>query len=486
VSSTVLSSGARPGGTVLVMRDIRERKSAEAQLHQMAHYDAVTGLPNRNLLITMMRQTLARLPWHRTHAAVLFADVDRFKFVNDSLGHHAGDELLRALGERLRRLVRPGDLVARLGGDEFVILLHELAQPGDAARVSEKILRGVAEPMQVGGQAFDITLSMGICVAPADGDEPHELLRKADLAMYTAKREGKNRFCFYSAAMGERSAQHLALEADLRHALDASEGLIVHYQPQESTGGTLTGLEALLRWDHPRLGMLSPARFLPIAEDADLMGRVDAWVLHAACAQLTAWRAGGLAVPRVSVNVSNQMFRRQDLVELVRRTLAETGLPASALELELTEAIVMDDFEAALQTMTALRALGVALSIDDFGTGYSSLAHLKRCPIQTLKIDRAFVGDIASDPGDAAIVQAIIAMARKLGISTLAEGVETPEQRRLLHDFGIDMLQGFLISQPLPASEIPAFLAGHGRTTPFSRPAALPLTREPRPPRRAS
>lgn len=446
-------------GFVILIQDVRDRKQAQAHLNFLANYDTLTGLPNRHLLSTQLHQILARLPWSNRHVALLFCDLDRFMMINDSLGHKVGDRLLQQVGKRLQKMVRPGDVVARIGGDEFVILLDELAHIDDVVPVAQKVIQTISEPMQVEEHELRITSSIGIAIAPEHGSEVAELIKNADLAMYAAKKDGKNTFQIYDSSMSQRSYNRLRLEGSLRNALENNRELSVHYQPQFTIAGQLIGFEALVRWHNPELGFLSPAHFLPAAAEAGLMAELDIWVMKEACREVRSWRDLGWGDDlRVAVNLSNQMFARTDLIELVQSALTQNQLPPEALELELTEEIVMVDIETAVKTMNRLRRFGLTLSIDDFGTGYSSLGQLKRCPINTLKIDRSFVDEINSNVNDAAITEAIIAMAHKLQISTLAEGVEEDEQLRCLQQFDVDALQGYYLSRPLPAEALSEFI----------------------------
>jgi len=458
------STNARAGAVVLV-HDITERKSNEERLSYLARYDQLTGLPNRTLLLDHLNQSLARQPWKKEHTAVLFCDLDRFKFVNDTLGHCIGDLLLQAVADRLQDCVRPGDIVARWSGDEFVVLLNDVANRCDVRPLAERLVAQLSRPVDLRGHEIFVTASVGIAISPEHGTQADELIKCADIAMFAAKAEGKNTCRFYSRDMAERSQERLQLERALRRALQEGNQLQVHYQAQKRLDGPLIGFEALVRWQHPELGLIPPAHFLPVAEEAGLMAAVDETVLRIACAQARQWQMEGTQGLRVAVNVSDHLFRRGDLPELVAALLAEFDLPPSALELELTEAVVMSDIESSIRTLHHIRDLGVDLSIDDFGTGYSSLAHLKRCPVQMLKIDRSFVNDLMTDPNDAAITEAITALAHKMNIQVIAEGVETEAQLEALRRYGCDAIQGYWLSKPIPASLLPAFLlrVGHPR-----------------------
>jgi len=463
VSVSPIMLGASNKGRVLLVQDITERKRHEERLSYLASYDVLTGLPNRRMFLDHLRNTLVRLPWNKKHVGLLFCDLDRFKFVNDSLGHGIGDVLLQRITERIRDVLRPGDIVGRWAGDEFVVLLDEIAQPDDIGGVAAKIVESLRQPVQIGPHELYVTVSVGTACAPGDALDADELVKNADLAMYAAKAAGKNHFRRYAPDMRTRTELRLLLEHALRSALDAEDQMQVHYQAQQNLDGSLIGFEALVRWQHPQLGLLSPAQFLPAAEEAGLMAALDESVLRMACAELRRWRESGWPQLRVAVNLSNQSFRRDDLVDMVAGVIAAAGVPPSAVELELTEDIVMENVGSAVDTMDRLCAQGIHLSIDDFGTGYSSLSQLKRCPIGLLKIDRSFITDVIHDESDHAITNAIIALAHKLGIKVLAEGVETQAQFDLLRQSGCDAMQGYLLSKPLPAKALPAWLAARQR-----------------------
>lgn len=445
--------------TVVLIQDISQRRKHEDRLAYLANYDVLTGLPNRVLTLDLLRQSLSRLPWSARYAVVMLCDLDRFKLVNDTLGHATGDVLLQRVAERLKASVRPGDVVARVSGDEFLLVLNEVGRIEDIGYLAQKFIDELRRPIQIGPNELFVSASIGVCVAPDDGTVAENLLKQADLAMYAAKGAGKNGYRFYSESMSTRSQQRLELEVALRKALLEGDCLLVHYQPQTSIDGTLFGLEALVRWKHPLLGLIAPARFLPMAAEVGLIATIDEKVLSAACRDLRLWRDAGHDDLRIAVNVSDQFFRRADLIEFVQNALDTAGLPPDALELELTESVIMDDIEQAVATLKRLRELGVSLSIDDFGTGYSSLAQLKRCPIRLLKIDRSFITNLAGNRGDAAITEAIVALSHKFGIDVLAEGVETPEQLAMLKACGCDAIQGYLMSPPVAASAVPALIA---------------------------
>jgi diguanylate cyclase (GGDEF)-like protein/PAS domain S-box-containing protein len=446
-------TGYRGTGT-----DITEQKKIEDQIRHMAQHDALTGLPNRILLHDRIGQAIAQARRDGRVAAILVIDLDRFKNVNDSLGHQVGDGLLRTVAERLVACVRGTDTVARMGGDEFVVVLAELRQAEDAGQVAQKMLAALPQPINIDGHELRVTTSIGICAYPHDGEDAETLMRNADAAMYHAKESGRNNFQFFTRQMNIAANQRLLLEKDLRLALEREEFTLC-YQPQLDlkTGG-IVGFEALIRWPHAQRGMVAPMEFIPLAEETGLIVPIGEWVLRRACMQARSWQTLGYPRLQVSVNCSAQQFRLEGLVDMVARTLRETGLPASSLELELTESIIVEHTEHVMARFKALDEMGVKLSIDDFGTGYSSLGYLKRFPIHELKIDRSFVRDVGTDPDDAAIVSAIIVMAHGLGLQVVAEGVETAEQLAFLKKVGCDWAQGYYFSRPLPAEEIEPLL----------------------------
>ena len=448
-------------GISVYFRDITERKQAEERLSYLANYDALTDLPNRVLCLDRLEQALTRAPWNKRSVAVLFCDLDRFKVVNDTLGHNVGDDLLKTIASRFKECLRDGDTVARLGGDEFVVLLSDMAKPDDACKIAQKIIDRVAKPLELEGHEVFVTTSIGISVFPEDGQDPTTLLKNADIAMYRAKEEGKNNFQMYSRALDARTADRLILESALRRGLENGE-LCAHFQAQvDLETNEIIGAEALVRWQNSEMGLVSPADFLPIAEETGLIASIDKWVLRCACEENKRWRDMGLPPIRVAVNMSDRLFQQADLPQTVDEILQQTGLTADGLELELTEAVVMNDAERALKTLKDLREMGIKLSIDDFGTGYSSLSYLKRYPIHTVKVDRSFVRDITTDPDDAAIIEAIIAMSHKLNLNVVAEGVETTEQQVFLIKQKCDVMQGFLFSRPLPSDEFIELVQKH-------------------------
>lgn len=443
---------------VSVGRDITDRKRAEDEVRQLAYYDTLTGLPNRSLLHDRLQHDLLLAQRDNQTVALLFLDLDRFKTVNDVLGHAIGDELLRLVASRLSATIRACDTVARLGGDEFVVVLSSLEHETQAGAVAAKIIAELARPFHVAGQTLYTGASIGIALFPTDGHDMIGLLKCADMAMYEAKESGRGTFVFFSRQMNSKNAQRMQLEAALRRGVDELE-FSLHFQPQLSLkDGGLKGWEALLRWHHSQLGIISPSQFIPLAEETGLIIPLGEWALRTACSQLKAWQDAGQHEMRISVNLSPRQFRQPDLVQVVTRVLNETGLAPQNLELELTESTLMDNATQGIGVMQQLKKLGVSLSIDDFGTGYSSLSRLKYCPIDRLKIDRTFIRDIGSNPDDAAIVEAMIAMAHRLQLSVVAEGVEQREQLDLLREWGCDEMQGYYSSAPLPADECSAFL----------------------------
>ena len=437
---------------VITEYDVTTTREYEAQLEHRARYDTLTGLPNRVLLGDRIERAIAYARQHGQALWVVALDLDQFKYVNDSLGHPAGDRLLKQAGQRICTAVGPADTAARTGGDEFVLLLVDRAGADQAAATVGDVLHAVGQPFEDEGQRIHVGCSAGIASFPADGDDAETLVKHAEIAMYGAKEAGRNTMRFYLPGMNERVQDRLALAEALRDALGAGQ-FELHYQPQLALApNRVAGMEALIRWRHPQLGMLGPDRFIMLAEDTGLIVPIGAWALRCACLQAAHWQRAGYGPLRVAVNLSSRQFREPGLADLVRATLDETGLPPSCLELELTESLVMDDVELAIATMRELKAMGVQLAIDDFGTGYSSLAYLKRFPIDVLKIDRSFVRDIETDAGSAAMVTAIVSLSHDLGMRVIAEGVETAPQREFLRGRGCDEIQGYLFSRPLPAA----------------------------------
>ncbi len=468
----------RLAGTQAILRNMTERKEWEARLAQVTRHDHLTNLPNRAVFMDRLSQALVRFrtPRAARPLAVLVLDLDRFKLVNETLGHAAGDRMLLAVAERLSGALRDGDTVARLGGDEFAVLLSEIAKVSDTAIVVGKIFSALKAPFVIDSHELFVSASIGISIAPDDAEEAGALLKNADAAMYRAKDQGRNTYQLYSPAMNVSQLERLSLESHLRHALEREE-FIVHFQPQvELRSGRVVGMEALVRWRHPEWGVVSPARFIPVAEETGLIIPIGERVLRAACAQNRMWQDQGVPPFRISVNLSARQFQQPDLKAMVARVLRESGLEPRWLDLELTESLLMSDADRTVATLNALHAMGIGLALDDFGTGYSSLSYLKRYPIDTIKIDQSFVRHITTDADDAAIAIAIIAMANSLKLTVVAEGVETEEQRAFLAQQGCDAIQGYLLSRPLPAGEITAWLGsrdarGGDGSSPLSRAA---------------
>ncbi|MCW2314501.1 diguanylate cyclase (GGDEF)-like protein/PAS domain S-box-containing protein [Rhodoblastus acidophilus] len=441
-----------------VFYDLSDQKRAAAHIHHLAYYDALTDLPNRQSFNDSCEQALKLARRDRTNLAVLFLDLDRFKYVNDTLGHPVGDELLRGVARRIKRALRQSDIIARLGGDEFIVLAQGVAHPDAAARIAEKIIHTLAKPFSIDGHRLEIRVSVGISCFPHDGADAATLIKNADLALYKAKEEGRDQFRFFEASLMAKAREKLFLEAELRAALERGE-LFLHYQPQFSLAdGRLVGSEALARWRHAERGMIPPDKFIAIAEECGLIVPLGEWALRAACRQGEEWRRAGLGPHRIAVNMSGLQLERADFVATVARILAETGLPPDWLELEVTETYVMRQPEKSARALEGLRALGIALSIDDFGAGQSSLAYLKRLPVQSLKIDRSFITDLPFGENEAAITRAIIALGHSLHLKVLAEGVETPAQADFLRGLGCDQAQGYFYSRPVDVENMQRIL----------------------------
>ena len=444
-----------------IAEDITARKHADEQLVRLAHYDALTELPNRTLFMDRLRQALAGGSRNGWSVAVMLIDVDRFKYVNDSLGHAAGNRVLAQIAKRLVHCVRADDTVARLGGDEYAIVLNGLSAAGDAAVVAAKMVDALKPAFEFEDTELFVSASIGITLAPGDASDPETLIRHADTAMYRAKARGRNNFQFYEPEMGARSREILGLERDLRRAIEAGE-FIINYQPKVSlVSALITGVEALMRWRHPLKGLVSPADFIPVLEDTGLIIAAGAHVLEVVCEQMNEWRRLGISNVPVAVNLSPRQFVAPDLGQSVGAMLEKYSVPPELFEIEITESAIMLDPEDAVRTLRYLKSLGVSIAIDDFGTGYSSLANLKRFPLSTLKVDQSFIRDITVDSDDAAITQAVISMGHSLSLSVVAEGVETRNQFDLLKAFGCDAAQGYLFSKPLPGDECARFIAAY-------------------------
>lgn len=479
-AEVAFEQGGAATSVVGTIQDITDQKKAEAQIHFLSNYDRLTQLPNRLLFQDRVTQALTTQKRHETQGAILLVNLDRFQRINDTLGPKCGDTILREVAGRLLHCVRQSDSVARhddqepitlsrLGGDEFTVLLTHLASAQSAAKVTQRILESLNEPYHIDGRQVVVTASIGIALLGQDGDDGDTLLRNADAAVHAAQEKGRNTYQFYSQSMNVALAERLSLESDLRQALERSE-FVLYYQPQvDIRRWEIVGVEALIRWQHPVRGMVSPMTFIPLAEEVGLIDQIGQWVLRTACAQQVAWGAYGLGEISIAINLSAVQFQQAGLVDSIRTIVRETGANPARLELELTESTAMHNAENAVATFQQLKAMGFSLSIDDFGTGYSSLAYLKRFPIDTIKIDRAFVKDLASESEQAAIAIAIIAMAHGLKLRVLAEGVETQPQLDILRDQGCDAIQGYFFSHPLPADRVEQLIrdlrakAGHER-----------------------
>lgn len=448
------------GGTVAIHMDITDMHRDQERLQHMATHDSLTGLPNRSYLQQRLEQALARARRHEERIAVLYLDLDRFKLVNDTLGHHAGDELLQAVAGRLKSHLREEDTLARLGGDEFMVILEDLADFPNTEISAQRLIDALGQPFQVSDHEIFITASIGIAHFPEDGDDLNTLVQNADAASYQAKSEGANQYCLYTPELNKETDRRLKLENDLRHVLKR-EQLVLYYQPYVAINGVdLIGAEVLLRWQHPELGMIYPNRFVALAEEIGMMESIGEWVLREACYQYSIWQTQGVAPPRLSFNLSSRQLNQPDMLKMVAQVLSESGMVPDNLNLEITEAMLMEDRKENITFLCRLGAMGVHLSVDDFGTGYSSFGILKTLPLDTLKMDGSFVSNLTSSPNDRAIVEAIIAMADALDIKVLAEGVETQGQLELLREQGCAQAQGNYFSPPLPSWQFMEFLQG--------------------------
>ena len=452
---------------VAIFSDISTQEHVRKQLHNLAYYDALTGLPNRELFQDRLKNALAQARRHGESVALIFLDLDRFKNINDTLGHRSGDELLKAVGNMLKRCVRDSDTVARLGGDEFTIIIPDVKHEEDAAKVAEKIVRSMEEPFRiVEGHDIYASTSIGISLYPADGDDVDTLLKNADTAMYRAKEAGRKNYKFYTEQMSARFAERLILENDLRKAVE-NEALTLAYQPQVMVdSGKITGFEVLARWHHEQMGWISPAHFIAIAEETGLIVQIGDWVLRESCKQLKQWQQQFSPELKMAVNLSGHQMIQEGLVDRVLSVINETGIEARCLELELTETLLMDNIDLNIKTLEALNHSGIRLAIDDFGTGYSSLSYLKRFQIDILKIDQSFVREISSDKNNTEIVTTIIAMANNLHLDVIAEGVESIEQLNFLRENGCEEVQGYYFSPPKSAEAITAMLKAGDRIVP--------------------
>ncbi|WP_148715674.1 bifunctional diguanylate cyclase/phosphodiesterase [Chitinolyticbacter meiyuanensis] len=445
-----------------VFSDYTNRKEAEQRLHFLANHDALTRLHNRSAMHEALSQAVARCSADQMQLALLFIDLDRFKAINDTLGHDVGDELLKVIAARLRDSVKSTDVIARLGGDEFTVLLENIFHIDDVTHVAERLLQQLCQPIVIHGQELFVTCSIGISLYPGDGRLPAQLLKNADVAMYRAKELGKNNYQFFSPEMNARAFEHLVLETSLRHALERSE-LRLHFQPQiDVATNELEGVECLIRWEHPELGLVPPASFIPIAEENGLIVQIGEWVLQESCRTMREWEDAGFMIPRVAINLSARQFLREQLPQQVAAALKAYDIAPQRLELEITESMIMQNPQRAVGVLGELRAMGVKLAIDDFGTGYSSLSNLKHFPLDTLKIDRSFIVGVPEDEDSAAITEAIIAMAKKLRLKVVAEGVETLGQMLYMRRSGCHVVQGYLYAMPLDAEALLRYLSREG------------------------
>jgi diguanylate cyclase (GGDEF)-like protein/PAS domain S-box-containing protein len=451
-------------GIVLTSRDITDRKRAEARESYLAQHDALTGLPNRLLMQDRLQQAIVQARRNSGQVALMFIDLDRFKRVNDSFGHGIGDTVLKQVSVRLSRCLRDSDSLARLGGDEFTVMLPEVPNAQLAGEVAERILSELSQPFIDGDKELHVSASIGISLFPRDGGLPDELVKHADAAMYSAKDSGRNSYRYFTEGLNEEVRERVALESGLRRAIERNE-LRLYYQPKiDLVSGKVMGAESLVRWQHPTLGLVAPARFIPIAEESGLIVQLGEWVLKSACEQIRAWRGKGVALP-VAINMSARQIQRPNLAELVMDIIAACDVDPTLVEIEVTESAIMSDAMTSISTLQRMKSRGIAISIDDFGTGYSSLSYLKRLPLDILKIDQSFVRDITSDYNDAAIVRAIIGLARSLGIKVIAEGVEDDGQLSFLNAYGCNYAQGFLFGKPMDAERFTELIRTRGITT---------------------
>ena len=438
-----------------------ERQRAQERIQYLATHDSLTELPNRVMFSQVLNLAINSARRYDRQFAVLFIDLDRFKIINDTLGHEAGDVLLQEMSRRVKDNLRSSDMVARLGGDEFVVLVQEVAEPEQIAIIVRKLLSAIIKPVVILEQECRVTASIGISLYPTDAQDEQSLMKNADLAMYLAKEEGKNNFQFYSKKIKTQSLERLTLETSLRRAIEREE-FFLHYQAKlDLRTGAITGVETLVRWQHPDLGVVSPLQFIPLAEETGLIVPIGKWVLKTACAQNVAWQRAGLSPVCMAVNLSPRQFSDENLLSDIASVLRETGMAPELLELEITESMVMGNIERAAKQLTAIKQMDVRLAIDDFGTGYSSLAQIKRFPIDTIKVDRSFIRDIQQNPEDRAITQAIIAMGKSLSLTIVAEGVETQEQQTFLRDHACDEMQGFYFSKPVAPDQFAELLRKH-------------------------
>jgi len=445
-----------------IWRDISEKKRAQERLYTLAHNDSLTGLPNRILFRDRLKQAIAFANRQKRSVGLLFLDLDRFKVINDSLGHQIGDKLLQHVARELELSVREVDTVARLGGDEFTIVLSNLDRPDDAVLVAKKILSSLQKPFNVDGQELFAMCSIGISISPEQGEDIESLIKRADIAMYEAKSQGGDRWTLYDPVMDQNAHNRLLLENSLRKALARGEFRLVYQPKVDLVSGRITAMEALLRWDHPELGLIKPDDFIPLAEETGLILAIGDWVLERACCQNVEWCDQGLARMKVAVNISGYQLQQADFVTRLEEIVTKTGMPFDQLEIEITESVIMQNPDFTIQVLNEVQSKGIHISVDDFGTGYSSLAHLKRFSVNTLKIDKSFVRDVESNQTDAAITSAIIAMGNSLNLRVIAEGVETEGQYSFLQEAKCDEIQGYLISRPIPPEKVAEFVKNRG------------------------
>ena len=460
-NTPLTDTSGRVIGVASLAHDVTDQKLTAERISYLAYYDDLTGLPNRMLFKDRLSQAFIEADRKERLAGIMFMDIDHFKDVNDTLGHEAGNVLLQMAARRLQDCFRPSDTVARFGGDEFAVVLADMGHVDDVIQVAQNVVDSFKEPFDILGHEIFVTFSMGITLYPFDDGNTENLLRDADSAMYVAKAAGRNCYRFYAASMTASAEARLALQAGLRHALDQNE-FILHYQPQLELGSNrITGVEALVRWQHPVKGMISPAQFIPTAEETGLIVPLGEWVLRTACAQAKAWQEQGMANVRMAVNLSARQFKEPLFPQRVLAIVNETGLDPHCLELEVTESILVDGLESVSAVLQDFKQAGIMIALDDFGTGYSSLSYLKRFPIDKLKIDQSFIRDVLTDANDTGLVRAIIAMARALGLKVIAEGVETQGQLDFLHADGCDEIQGYHIARPMPAEQVADLIRHH-------------------------
>ena len=461
MSDVVTDAEGEVFAVITTCEDISERKKNEETIKQLAFYDPLTSLPNRSLFNDRLDQELAKARRHKELLAVMFLDLDRFKVVNDSLGHAMGDLLLQEVAQRLKGIIREGDTVSRFGGDEFVMLFPDITRAEDISLIAEKILRNLSDVYALNGTDVHITASIGISVFPDNGDEQEVLVKNADTTLYYAKEQGRNNFQFYSATINENALERLILQSHLRKA--NNNEFIVHYQPQvDLRSGRISGAEALVRWQHPEYGLLSPVKFIPLAEETGLISSIGKHVCFTACAQNKTWQEAGFSPIRMAINISMYQFIQKGFIKMLKGVLDEVGLAPEYVELEVTESIMMQNLEHTTSTLNEVKALGIHCAVDDFGTGYSSLSYLKQLPIGKLKLDKSFVQSLTKDPNDDAISKAVISMAHSMNLRVVAEGVETADQLEFLRAHHCDEAQGFLFGKPMPAREFVQLLIAGG------------------------